>query len=220
MARPVVAIIGCSGSGKTWFIENLIPELRARGFTVAYVKHCHKGFELDHPTKDSGRAARAGAETVVLASEDETARIDKRRVRLSDLVGELVEGADIILAEGFKSEHVRKVEVIGPGERALCDSDPDLIAVISDEKAGRQVPAFGTRDIKAFADFLGREIMSKEKSESEVILEVDGSPVDLNDFVKSMVSSAVIAMITNLRGVEEPRDIKLTIRRTKGGDTR
>jgi molybdopterin-guanine dinucleotide biosynthesis protein MobB len=218
MRQPVVALVGRSGSGKTRFIESLIPELRRRGLAVAYVKHCHKGFELDRKEKDSGRAAKAGANVVVLASHAETARIEKRPTTLSDLVEEVVLRADIILAEGFKSEAVAKVEVVGSGDSPVCDTDPHLVALISDSLGGKSLPVFGTADIGPFADFLEEEILGKEETKTEVKLEVDGSSVDLNDFVESMISSAVFAMIENLRGVEDPRKIKLSIKRSKGGD--
>lgn len=218
MSHPVVAVVGSSGSGKTRFIESLIPELKARGLTIAYVKHCHKGFQLDSRDKDSGRAGEAGAGVVVLASPDETAKIEKRGVDLSQLVCELAAGADIILAEGFKSESVRKVEVVGRGAGPVCGSDPNLIAVISDETRDWTTPVFRTGDIGPFADFLEEEIVGKDKTDDVVELEVDGSPVGLNDFVRSILSSAVVAMVKNLRGVEEPREIRLSIKRTKGGD--
>jgi len=185
---------------------------------VAYVKHCHKGFQLDRKDKDSGRAAEAGAAIVVLASDDETARIEKRGSSLTSLVAELASGADIILAEGFKSEAVRKVEVIAAGDPPVCESDHHLIAAITDGEHGLDVPVFGSGDFGPFADFLQEEIVGKESIETDVELEVDGSTVDLNDFVRSIISSAVYAMVGNLRGVEEPREIRLSIKRMKGGD--
>jgi molybdopterin-guanine dinucleotide biosynthesis protein MobB len=218
MGQPVVALVGRSGSGKTRFIESLIPELRRRGLTVAYVKHCHKGFELDRKNKDSGRAAEAGASVVVLASHNETARLEKRPASLSCVVGELVCRADIVLVEGFKSEAIPKVEVVGEGDSPVCDGDPHLLALISDSLGKRGLRVFRTADVGPFADFLEEEILGEREVKTDVELEVDGSSVELNDFVKSMISSTLFAMIENLRGVDEPRKIKLSIKRSKGGD--
>ena len=38
MTPPIVCIVGKSGSGKTTFLEELIPELLARGYRPVYVK--------------------------------------------------------------------------------------------------------------------------------------------------------------------------------------
>jgi molybdopterin-guanine dinucleotide biosynthesis protein B len=211
--------VGRSGFGKTRFIESLIPELRSRGLRVAYVKHCHMGFELDQGGKDSGRARRAGAHIVVLTSPKETARIEQCSSRLLDLARELSSRADIVVAEGFKSEPVKKIEILRQGTQFLCSSDPNLVAVISDTDIESRVPRFGTSDLVDVADFLESRIVGKEKPKVEVDLLVDGASVDLNDFVKSMIHKTVVAMVSNLRGAEEPGEIRLTIKQTKGGDT-
>lgn len=219
MAVHVVAVVGRSGSGKTRFIEGLIPELRSRGHRVAYVKHCHEGFRLDYPDKDSVRSSQAGARVVVLASPEETATIEKRGSTLRDLTHELASRIDVIVAEGFKSEPVQKIEVLKSGARPVCEFDPNLLAVISDSGFDKNLPAFGHNEIKGVADFLERRIMGGENAELKVDLEVDGSTVDLNDFAKSIISSTVMAMISNLRGVKKPQEIRLTIEKAKGGDS-
>ena len=43
----IVAIAGPSQCGKTLLITRLIPEFRARGLSVAVIKHCGHGFCLD-----------------------------------------------------------------------------------------------------------------------------------------------------------------------------
>ncbi len=214
----LVAFVGGSGSGKTRFIENLIPVLRNRGLRIAYVKHCHKGFELDQKAKDSGRVREAGADVVVLASGDETARIETRRRTLLELAGEIGTEVDLIVAEGFKSEPVKKIEVLASDGIPCCGHDADLVALISDEKVAFSVPVFGSREVELVADFLEREIMVEDRSKIKVDLVIDGSPVELNDFVKSMLGSTVVAMVSNLRGVKDPGTVKLTISKGEGGD--
>ncbi|TET47713.1 molybdopterin-guanine dinucleotide biosynthesis protein B [candidate division TA06 bacterium] len=219
MPVPVFAIVGRSGSGKTKFIESLIPELRSRGLRVAYVKHCHKGFSLNHREKDSGRVSEAGAEVVVLVSPERTATIERRGNTLSELVKELASKADIVVAEGFKAEPIQKIEVFRSelGGPLVCGSDPDLLAVISDEAVAIDLPTFGSEKAKEVVDFLEAAIMGKNELEAEVELEVDGSPVEMKGFVKSVISETVIAIVSTLRGVGEPIEIKLRIKKGKGG---
>lgn len=219
MPVPVFAIVGRSGSGKTKFIESLVPELRSRGLRVAYVKHCHKGFDLDRRDKDSGRVLEAGAEVAVLVSPERTAVIERNNSKLSELVEGLRSGTDVVVVEGFKSEPVRKIEVFRSalGSSLVCGSDPNLLAVISDEPVKADLPTFGSEKIEEFVDFLEATIMGKAESKAEVELEVNGSPVEMKGFVKSVISETVIAIVSTLRGVGEPSEIKLKIKKGKGG---
>jgi molybdopterin-guanine dinucleotide biosynthesis protein B len=43
----IFGIVGHSESGKTRLISQLIPELKQQRYTVAVIKHCPHGFELD-----------------------------------------------------------------------------------------------------------------------------------------------------------------------------
>ena len=56
----VVTITGSSGSGKTTFVERVLPALRDRGLSVGTVKHASHGFTADRPGSDSARHAAAG----------------------------------------------------------------------------------------------------------------------------------------------------------------
>ncbi|MDD6135328.1 MAG: molybdopterin-guanine dinucleotide biosynthesis protein B [Selenomonadaceae bacterium] len=57
-----------SNTGKTTFIERLIPRLRAAGIRVGVVKgDCH-GYQMDVEGKDSWRFSKAGADAVAVVS--------------------------------------------------------------------------------------------------------------------------------------------------------
>ena len=57
---PIISIVGASNSGKTTFLEKLIPELASRGYRVGAVKHDAHGFEMDREGKDTWRLRGAG----------------------------------------------------------------------------------------------------------------------------------------------------------------
>ena len=59
---PVMALCGWSGSGKTTALRELIPELAARGLSVATVKHDAHGINVDPEGKDSDHLFKAGAD--------------------------------------------------------------------------------------------------------------------------------------------------------------
>ena len=70
-ACPILSIAApASGTGKTTFIERLIPLLRERGVRTAVIKSDSHGFQLDTAGKDTERFSAAGAEAVAVSSPD------------------------------------------------------------------------------------------------------------------------------------------------------
>ena len=67
--RPILSVAApASGTGKTTFIERLIPLLRERGVGTAVIKSDGHGFDLDTEGKDSARFSAAGAEAVAVSA--------------------------------------------------------------------------------------------------------------------------------------------------------
>ncbi len=73
--KPIISIVGKKNSGKTTLIEKIIPELTKRGYKVGAIKHDVHEFEIDHEGKDTWRMTKAGADTVVIASDKKLAMI-------------------------------------------------------------------------------------------------------------------------------------------------
>jgi len=69
----IIAIVGKSGSGKTTYIEKLLPALKRKGLKIGTIKHAFHGFNFDTEGKDSWRHREAGADTVLVASDDKIA---------------------------------------------------------------------------------------------------------------------------------------------------
>jgi len=110
---PVILIIGKSGSGKTTFIEKLIPVLEKRGYRIGAIKHTHHQFEIDYPGKDSYRIAQAGAEVVVIASSEKIAVIKKLKEEKSlyEILNWLFSDVDLVLVEGYKNNVMPRIEI-------------------------------------------------------------------------------------------------------------
>lgn len=104
LEAPVIAVIGHANLGKTTVIENLVRDLRGRGYRVATAKHIQKkGFSIDTEGKDTWRHATAGANPVISISDTETAIIIKNgedNFSLEQIFRFLPE-IDIVLLEGF-----------------------------------------------------------------------------------------------------------------------
>jgi molybdopterin-guanine dinucleotide biosynthesis protein B len=154
---PVVSIVGNSGSGKTTFLEKLIPVLTGRGLKVGSIKHDVHGFELDKPGKDSWRHKHAGASTTVISSPYQIGMVkDVEYDHQPDELFPLFNGMDIILTEGYKRSNMPKLEIfrLEITTEPLCKNDEKLLALISDSAIDIGVPVFSTGDIQKVADFL------------------------------------------------------------------
>jgi len=133
---PIVSIVGKSNSGKTTFIEKIIPVLNKRGYKIGVVKHDVHGFEIDHEGKDSYRLKRAGAKVVIISSPNKIAIVkdvdhDHSLSEIKDLFEQEV---DIIISEGYKKDIQPKIEVFRKEVHRglMCNKEDDnLIAVVS-----------------------------------------------------------------------------------------
>ena len=154
---PIVSIVGNSGSGKTTFIEKLIPEIIRHGLQVGTIKHDVHGFEMDKPGKDSWRHKQAGASTTVISSPYQIGMVmDVDHDHKPNELLPLFSGVDIILTEGYKWQNYPKLEIFRPeiAKEPLCKNDEHLLALISDSNIDIDVPRFSTKDIYKVAELL------------------------------------------------------------------
>jgi len=155
---PLISIVGTSKSGKTTFIEKLIPVFKEKGLRVATIKHHHLDFEIDEAGKDTYRHMQAGASTVVLSSPYKMAVIRnvEKEVSLEEIVDRYIEDVDIVITEGYKKEDVPKIEIFRAGRKTspLCLDDNSILAVVADEHIVTGIPQFRMNDIRGVAMFI------------------------------------------------------------------
>ena len=154
---PIVLIVGHSGSGKTTFLEKLIPEFKRRDLKIGTIKHDVHGFEMDKPGKDSWRHKQAGAYTTVISSPYQIGMVrDVNHDHNPDELLSLFSDVDIILAEGYKRANKPKLEIFRPevSKEPLCQDDEHLLALISDAAVDLGVPKFSTKDVAGVAELL------------------------------------------------------------------
>ncbi len=166
MVIPVVSVVGRSGSGKTFIICGLIPELKRRGYRVATIKHDIHGFNIDHPGKDTWKHGEAGADMVVISSPQKVATIEKVQQELTlDQVIAKIENVDIIICEGYKGNDKPKLEVFRSSihDKPLCTAKDNLLAIAGDIDAQLGVPIFAPDDFSGMADLVEKKFL-KTKS--------------------------------------------------------
>lgn len=152
---PIVAFSGPSGAGKTWLLVRLLAALRRRGVRVAALKHSGHRHAFDRRGADSDRLRRAGARAVVVAGPGGVAYFGPP-VTGARALARLLPEVDLVLAEGFKSERLPRIEVHRRSiDRSfLCAHDRGVVAVVSDERPPRRLPLFARGDVEGLADFL------------------------------------------------------------------
>jgi molybdopterin-guanine dinucleotide biosynthesis protein B len=162
---PIISVVGYSNSGKTTYLEKLIPELKARGLRVCAVKHDVHNFDIDIPGKDSHRLKAAGAHTALISSPKKIAMISdvEREMKLTEIRDLVTAGIDIIVTEGYKSDVHPKIEVFREGLRdeLFCRGDDTLFAVATDTDIEAVVPVLPLSDAGGMADLIVKRFLKK-----------------------------------------------------------
>ena len=140
----ICSIIGRKNAGKTTLAVALAAEFTRRGRRVMTIKHSTHPAAVDAEGTDSWRHFHEGkAERVILAAPEERFIHERSRDDMDpiSLAKRYLDGADIVLVEGFKQAPLPKVEVwrkeVGRPPVILDPGvDADLwVALIGDDKS-------------------------------------------------------------------------------------
>ena len=212
---PIISIVGASDSGKTSFLEKLIPELAARGYRVGAIKHDVHGFEMDREGKDTWKLRRAGAEVVAISSPVQFASIRRTdgEMSLEEIAARFFWTEDILITEGFKTARFPKIEVFRSivQPKPICGPGDNLVAVVSDDPVDTQVPRFSFADWRGVADLVEARYL-KNRKKRKLLVQLNGKQLPMKDFVEDFVLGGIKGMLSSLRGWEEPRTITIHIR--------
>lgn len=142
---PVLSFTARSGTGKTTYLEKLIPLLKKEHLRLAVLKHDAHGFQMDKPGKDSYRFTQAGADHMILTCAQQTAAIFSHPAENPDLRFLLgnIRNVDLIITEGYKLENMPKIELLRKGYHETPVSNPEnLLALVSDMPYDTDLPVF------------------------------------------------------------------------------
>jgi molybdopterin-guanine dinucleotide biosynthesis protein B len=157
----VVGLIGASALGKSAFVEDLIHALRFDGWSVSTIKRAPDGFDMDRPGKLSWARREAGCRDVMLVGDQRLVLMHEFRETgeppLESLLPRMA-AVDLVIAEGFRSAAIPTVEVCVPSSGRECrwQTQPNIVAVVSDEAIDGPVRCFRANDVAALAEHLAR----------------------------------------------------------------
>lgn len=159
---PIVSIVGRSRSGKTLLMEQLIAEFKRRGYRVAALKHSRGDMEMDYPGKDSWRFTQAGSDAVVVSCPGKLAFIKcvKDEPGIEEILRIVGPDFDIVLAEGFKTSKLPKIEVYrGELGGSPTFSQDELLAIVTDTPVDVAAARLSTGDTSAIADLIEQTVV-------------------------------------------------------------
>ena len=162
---PVLTFTAYSNTGKTTYLEKLIPCLKAKGLRIAVIKHDGHDFQADTEGKDSWRFTKAGAEVVAVASGEKTAIFQYYPMPLDDIISH-IRDADVILTEGYKYGSYPKIAVFRADTgKGLSVPAEECLAIVGDYPEPAPCPVFPLDDACPLAEFLLKWILEQHKKD-------------------------------------------------------
>lgn len=157
MHPPVLSFTAYSNTGKTTYLEKLLPCLKAAGLRVAVIKHDGHDFQADTEGKDSWRFAKPVADVVAVASLGRKfALFQYSPVNLDDIITHIT-GVDLIITEGYKYGSFPKVALFrSDSGKGLSVPAEECLAIVGDYPEQVSCPIFPLDDPAPLADHLLR----------------------------------------------------------------
>ncbi|MBU1355747.1 MAG: molybdopterin-guanine dinucleotide biosynthesis protein B [Candidatus Edwardsbacteria bacterium] len=197
--QPIISFVGHSNSGKTTLIEQIVRDLARKGYRVGVLKHTHGAIKADKKGTDTDRFRLAGAGISSICDDKLLVRFEKAAGhKPKDIVHALSRELDLLIIEGYKKEHFPKVLF----SDQLADADPKgIIATVGKKKpASSKVRHFQPSKISDIAKWLERDIIIPGRKSRQVVIEVDGKRLPLNDFVADIIKETIRGALGTLKG--------------------
>lgn len=217
----IIALSGYRGSGKTSFIEQLLPRLE--DYRVGVVKHTGQE-RIDAPGKDTDRYRDAGATVTAIIAGGEAAVFLPGSADVAKVTEML--NADVVLLEGFKSSDCEKIWLGDGNGSNVVMHDPSVEEAVSYikhkadvERAMQRLPGLdcGDCDYQSCMELAraiaagGASLDDCVVSHGGVTVTVDGTAVPLKPFVQSFVEGTIRGMLRSLKGVDDPEDAAVRV---------
>ena len=210
---PVLCVIGRPGSGSQAVVEGLVRELSAKGVRVATAVEAAE--PPAPPSKAAADYVAAGSAMTVVRAPGSVASLRRTddEPSLDELVWEMRDDYDLVLADGFRHSSYLKLEVhrAEDGDELLCHKN-ELLAIAGDKPSSVDLPVFAVDDFWRMADLVRRRFLTQEAGEDATLF-IDGVRLPLALFVRKIVASTVLGMVRPLKGVDDPKSVVVAVKR-------
>jgi molybdopterin-guanine dinucleotide biosynthesis protein MobB len=153
-----------ANTGKTTFIEGIIPELSRRGYKIMTLKYSCHDFDIDQEGTDSYKHFNSGAHRTVLVGPNKCAVIEKtdQHKNLYE-IAEKYDDVDLIVTEGFRKLDEMTIEIIRECKtRKLTTPLKNLLAVVSDTNDLKTIaPIYDLNDYSGICDLIEKKMLNK-----------------------------------------------------------
>jgi len=197
--QPIISFVGHSNSGKTTLIEQVVRILSRKGYRVGVLKHTHGAIKADRRGTDTDRFRLAGAGISSITDDKLLVRFEKAAGhRPKNIVRALSRELDLLIVEGYKKEHFPKVLF---SDELKAVSLKGIIATVGRKKlSSGKVRHFAPSKISDIAMWLERDVIIPGKKIRQVVIEVDGKRLPLNDFVAEIIKETIRGALGTLKG--------------------
>lgn len=125
----VFSVVGITQSGKTTTIENIIKELRGRGYSVGSVKEIHfEEFAIDTEGTNTFRHKEAGSQLVTARGNYETDMLFQEKLHIDRLLS--FYDHDFVVLEGVTDANVPKI-ISAHNEKEIMERLDDMVFAVS-----------------------------------------------------------------------------------------
>ncbi|MDF3053846.1 MAG: molybdopterin-guanine dinucleotide biosynthesis protein [Geminicoccaceae bacterium] len=138
----IISVIGRKNAGKTTLVVALTSELVRRRYRVMTIKHGHHPATVDQPGTDTWRHFNEGRAERTLIASPQLRVLFERSADDYDPIGlarRYMEGADIVVTEGFKAAPLPKIEVFrrAAGDQPIYSASAanasEWVAIVTDD---------------------------------------------------------------------------------------
>ncbi|MEP6573930.1 MAG: molybdopterin-guanine dinucleotide biosynthesis protein B [Gemmatimonadota bacterium] len=142
MATRILSIVGKKNAGKTTLLVALASEYVRKGRRVMTIKHATHPADVDRPGTDTFRHFHEGKAERVLIASPQLRVVFERSADDTDpisLARRYLDGADLVLVEGFRAAPIPKIEVFRreasttPLFDPAADNAGDWVAVVTND---------------------------------------------------------------------------------------
>lgn len=153
-----------ANTGKTTFIEGIIPELSRRGYRIMTLKYSCHSFDIDQEDTDSYKHYNSGAHRTVIVGPDKCAVIEKtdQHKDLYEITNKY-DDVDLIVTEGFRKLNEMTIEIIRECKtKKLTTSAKNLLAVASDTSDIKTIaPIYDLNDYSGICDLIEMKMLNR-----------------------------------------------------------